>query len=65
MEIFCVKVPGTKPLITLEDLQKPGSRYFVDFGNASVAFYVDNGRVAVSVSADTIQLLDYDEEVVL
>jgi hypothetical protein len=62
-ETFYVKVHVTKPLIPLEDLQKPGSRYFVDFGNASVTFYVNNGHVAASVRADTIQLIDFDEEI--
>ena len=62
-EAFFVKVPVTTPLIPLEDLRKPNSRYFVDFENAIVTFYVSNGRVAASVSADTIQLIDFDEEI--
>lgn len=64
LETFFVKVPVTTPLIALEDLRKPNSRYFVDFENAVVSFYVNNGRVASSVSAEAIQLID-DEEVVL
>jgi hypothetical protein len=63
-ETFFVKVPVTTALIPLEDLQKPNSRYFVDFENPVVTFYVDNGRVAASISAESIQLID-DEEVVL
>lgn len=62
-ETFYVKVPVTTPLITLEDLRKPNSRYFVDFDNALVTFYVNNGRLANSISADAIQILDFDEEI--
>lgn len=64
-ETFFVKVPVTTPLIPLEDLRKPNSRYFVDFENAIVTFYVNNGRVAASVNAESIKILDYDEEIIL
>ena len=64
-ETFYVKVPVTTPLITLVDLRKPNSRYFVDFDNALVTFYVNNGRVAASVNAESIKILDYDEEIIL
>ena len=62
-ETFFVKVPVTTPLIPLEDLRKPNSRYFVDFENAIVTFYVNDGHVAASVSARTIKIVDFDEEI--
>ena len=63
LETFFVKVPVTTPLIPLEDLRKPNSRYFVDFENAVVTFYVNDGRVETSIRADTIRLIDFDEEI--
>lgn len=63
LEILYIKVMHTQPIVSIQELKNSTTRFYVEFVNAVVSYYVNNGRISASVIADNIVLNDEDEEI--
>lgn len=56
-EKVSVKVPGTKPVVTEEQLAQQGGKLKIRFKNLTGRFYKNNnGEYALSCSADSVEV---------
>ena len=60
-ELFTVKVPETSPSIPQSTIEREHHPIFASLKNAYFSFYVNQGRLAMSFTAEGISLLDDDE----
>jgi len=60
-ELFTVKVPETSPSIPQVMIERAHQPIFATLKNAYFSFYVNQGRLAMSFTAEGISLLDDDE----
>lgn len=57
-EKFTVKIKGSKPLITNEQIQQKGGQVKVNFKNLTGKFYRNNnGDYALTCSADAVEVI--------